>query len=120
MLRCNKVELKASYVGKVSLVMKRIIPFLILFMWLLAMSASYKAAIGPVTGTGFARGADRVGQVLGWQVMATVMAVALWRIGRDWNVAKSLRALSVVPLLIAIALALYALGLIAQALLLGL
>jgi hypothetical protein len=111
--------MEGSYVGNVVLVMNRIIPFLILFMWLLAMSASYKAAIAPVTGTGFARGADRVGQVLVWQVMATVMAVALWRIGRDWNVVKSLRALSVVPLLIAFALALYALGLIAQALLLG-
>jgi len=84
------------------------------------MNASYQAAMAPATGTGFARGADRLGEVLGWQVMATVMAVFLWRIGRGWQRPKSLRVLSVFPLLIAIGLALYALGLIAQALLLGL
>lgn len=88
-------------------------------MWLLAMNASYEAAMAPATGTGFTRGSDRLLQVLGWQGMATAMAVLLWRIGRGWRRYRTLRALSVVPLLIAIGLALWALGRIGMALLLG-
>lgn len=101
------------------MVMIRFLPFLVLFMWVLAMSASYNAFMAPVTGSGFTRGADRFGEVFGWQVMATVMAVALWRLGREFRKRSPLRAISILPLLIAIALTLYALGLIAQALLLG-
>ncbi len=97
----------------------RLLPFLVLFMWLLAMSASYNAFITPAVGTGTRFDSARFGEIVGWQIMATVMAVFQWRLGRQLRKRSPMRAISVIPLLIAIGLALYALGLIAQALLLG-
>ncbi len=92
--------------------MYRFLPFPVVFMWLLAMNASYQAGMTAARGDYFAIDVNRLGEVVGWQVMATAMAVFLWRLGRTWPKGP-MRFLSVLPLLVALGIGLWALILMA-------
>lgn len=96
--------------------MYRILPYVVLALWMLAMLASLQAALAPATGSGFTLGADRAVTVIGWQFLATGLAVILWRYGRGWPPGQAMRRLSLLPLLVALSLALYVLIRVAFAL----
>lgn len=85
-------------------------------LWLAAYAASFWGLIMlEPTGDSFLRGANRVMAFLGWQTAAGMVGILLWLTGRSLPRGSPARWLSRVPALLALALALFIVGLIAWA-----
>ncbi len=83
----------------------------ILALWVLAFGWSIMGSWGMApTGDGFTRGANRVMNFLGWQAIATCLALAAFGVGRAWPKGSGSRVVSRVPLWLTAALAVAVLG----------
>ena len=69
-------------------------------------------ARAPYEGAGFPDGLNKPAVFLGWQGAAGVISVAVWGLGRSWPKGNGVRALSAIPLVIALLLGLAVLGVI--------
>ncbi|MCA0870990.1 hypothetical protein LCL97_09145 [Seohaeicola saemankumensis] len=85
-------------------------------IWAAAFAMSFWALFGmEPTGDGFTRGLNRLTAFVGWQLLAAMVALCLWLVGRRIQNASGLRWLSRVPGLLAILLVLAVAALILYA-----
>ncbi|MEL7027306.1 MAG: hypothetical protein AAGO57_08790 [Pseudomonadota bacterium] len=92
----------------------------ILTFWVLAFGWSVFGswAMEP-TGDGFTRGSNRLVNFLGWQAIATCLALAAFGVGRAWPKGSGTRVVSRLPLWLACALAIGLAAYIGYAILVG-
>lgn len=82
-------------------------------LWLMVFVYAFVAyARSPYEGAGFPDGLNKPAVFLGWQGAAGVISVAVWGLGRSWPKGNGVRALSAIPLVIALLLGLAVLGVI--------
>lgn len=86
---------------------------ILLMVWAAAFAWSFISfSTAAPTGDGFTRGLNRVTGFLGWQGLATILAVAVWITGRGANLTGLQKWISRTPALMALALVLAVLSLV--------
>jgi len=91
----------------------RKILIVLLFLWAATYLASFIIpALSEATGDGFTRGLNRVTAFFGWQIVAGVLGLIIWMLGRSEEMSSSMRWLTRFPALLASALLIFIIGLI--------
>jgi len=89
------------------------IAFVLLGIWALAYGGSFVSfIITDPSGDGFTRGLNRLTTFLGWQFAAGILAVIIWSLGKHFGAGSKGRWLCRTPILLALGLVLFVVGII--------
>lgn len=92
------------------------IAFVLLGVWVLVYGGSLVSFImTEPTGDGFTKGLNRITTFLGWQFAAGILAIIIWTLGKYFEAGSKGRWLCRLPVLMALGLVLFVVGIIAFA-----
>ena len=87
--------------------------FILFGIWALAYGGSFISFImAEPTGDGFTRGLNRITNFIGWQFGAGIIAVIIWSFGKHFEAGSKGRWLCRLPVLLALGLVLFVIGII--------
>jgi len=92
--------------------MRKILIVLLLLWAAIYLTSFVIPALSEATGDGFTRGMNRVTAFFGWQIVAGVLGLIIWMLGRSEEMSTSMRWITRLPVLLASALLIVTIGII--------